>query len=475
MANRVKTIFGNMSWLMVSQIVNSLLAFIWTILITRYLGPTEYGVYGSTLSFAGLFLIITDLGISSYVIRTVSTDFDKEEYYLKNVFSLTIFLAVLYLIVVLIVLQVLGWNNYMTFFCLLFAFENIIVRFSATFGISYQVHEELKYSAISTLITTISSFILILIVIFGSFKLLGVALAFVLANIFALLYNIYIGCKYFVKPKFLFNRSFYKKLLIGGLPFAISGIFYNIYYSIDIVMITQFVGTYETGLYNAAYKLITVLTLFYTIYITAVYPVMTKLFEDSKELLSFSFVKSMKYLLLVTVPIAVFTCFYSVDIINIYGHEFKEASTVLSILIWTVCFLFVNGACSLVLNASYKEYAVTKILAIAAFFNVVLNLFLIPNYSIYGAAVATVLSEILIFVLEMYTIKKIDQLPDRHFVFDVFKIALASGIMGIVLYYLNLNLWLAMPVSIIVYFAAIFLLKTQDDMDMIIIKQILNR
>ena len=146
MANRVKTIFGNMSWLMVSQIVNSLLAFIWTILITRYLGPTEYGVYGSTLSFAGLFLIITDLGISSYVIRTVSTDFDKEEYYLKNVFSLTIFLAVLYLIVVLIVLQVLGWNNYMTFFCLLFAFENIIVRFSATFGISYQVHEELKYS-----------------------------------------------------------------------------------------------------------------------------------------------------------------------------------------------------------------------------------------------------------------------------------------------------------------------------------------
>ena len=296
-----------------------------------------------------------------------------------------------------------------------------------------------------------------------------------MANTFALCYNIYIGRKYYVKPRFLFNLGFYKKLLIGGLPFAISGIFYTVYYSIDIIMITQFVGTYDAGLYNAAYKLITVLNLFYTIYLTAVYPVMTKLFEDSKELLSFSYVKSMKYLLLVTIPIAVFTCFYSADIINIYGPEFIEASTVLSILIWTVCFLFVNGACSMVLNASYKEYAVTKIFGIAAVFNVILNLFLIPYCSLYGAAVATVLSEILIFVLEMYSIKKINQLPDRHFVFDVFKIILASGILAIVLYYLNINMWLAMPVSIIVYFAAIFLLRTPDETDKLIIKQILNR
>ena len=475
MVNKVRTVFANMSWLMVSQIVTSILAFIWTILITRYLGPSEYGIYGSAVSFAGLVTVILDLGIASYIVRAISTDFDSEEYYLRNAFSLTIFLAIVYLCVILIFLRLLGWNNYMTFICLLFAFENIIGRFSAIFTISYQIHEELKYNAIASIITTISSFILILVVVFGSFKLTGVALAFVLANFFALCYNTYVGCKYFVKPKFSFNPSFYKILLIGGFPFAMMGIFYTIYYSIDIVMITQFANTYDTGLYNAAYKLISVLSLFYSIYSTVIYPVMTKLFKDSTELLSVSFVKSMKYLLLVTVPIAVFTCFYSVDIINIYGPEFTEASTVLSILIWTVCFLFVNGACSLVLNASYEEVAVTKIFGIAAVFNVVLNLFLIPHYSLYGAAIATVLSEILIFVLEMYSIRKINQLPDRHFVFDVFKIVLASGILAIALYFLNLNLWLAMPVSIVVYFAAILLLKTPDEDDKLILKQILNK
>ena len=172
-------------------------------------------------------------------------------------------------------------------------------------------------------------------------------------------------------------------------------------------MITQFSTTYATGLYNSAYKLITVLTLFYTIYSSVVFPVMSKLFKNEKDLLRLSFVKSIKYLSLVTIPISVFTMFYGYDIIGIYGAEYIEAGGVLTVLIWTVCFLFINGASSLILNASHQEYSVTKIYSIAAIFNICLNFVLIPNYSVYGAAVSTVLSEILILFLQFYMVSKI--------------------------------------------------------------------
>ena len=85
------------------------------------------------------------------------------------------------------------------------------------------------------------------------------------------------------------------------------------------------------------------------------------------------------------------------------------------------------------------------------------------------------LSEILILILEMYMIRKIGQLPDRHLVYDVLKICVASAVLGIVLYVLNLNLWAAMAVSIIVYFASIILLKTFDQEDISIVKQIIGR
>ncbi len=74
-------------------------------------------------------------------------------------------------------------------------------------------------------------------------------------------------------------------------------------------MITQFSTTYATGLYNSTYKLINVLTLFYTIYSAVIFPVMSKLFKQGQDMLRLSFVKSIKYLSMITIPIAVATFF----------------------------------------------------------------------------------------------------------------------------------------------------------------------
>ena len=77
---------------------------------------------------------------------------------------------------------------------------------------------------------------------------------------------------------------------------------------------------------------------------------------------------------MVTIPIAIATFFYGGDVISLcYGNQYAEAGEVLKILIWTVCFLFINGACSMILNASHRETAVTKIYCLAALFNVALN------------------------------------------------------------------------------------------------------
>ena len=475
MASRVRTVFTNMSWLFMSQIITSVCAFVWTILTARYLGPSDYGIFGTAVSFSVLFGVLADFGVTTYIVRSISTDLENESKYLSNAISLKLFLAIFYLAAILLALLILGWSHYVVVFCLLYAIENLIKSFQSVMYSSFQAHEQIKYQAITNTILNVLTFIFIILVTFTDFGLMGITAAYILANGIAIIYEILTLRKNIIKPKLSFNPEFYKKLLIAGLPFALTGFFYTIYYSIDIVMITHFSGTYDTGLYNSAYKLINVLSLFYSIYTAVVFPVMSKLFKEEKNMLRFGFVKSIKYLLLVNVPISVFTTIYGYDLIGVYGGEFTAAGGVLEILIWTVCFLFVNGACSMILNASHQEYSVTKIYVLAAVFNVLLNLVLIPNYSVYGASVATVLSEILILVLEMYMIKKIGQLPDRHFIYDVLRIIFASVVLGIVLVVLDLNMWIAMPVSIIVYFTVIILIKTVDVEDKMIIKQIIGK
>lgn len=474
--NQIKSIFKNMSWLMASQIITSVLAFFWTIFIARYLGVSDYGIFGFAVSLSGMFAILCDLGISTHIVRSIATNHDFAKDYLGNAIPLKVMLTFIYIFVILALL--LFWNSskLVIYITLLFVIEAVIKNFCGLFNGTFQAHEKGKYQAIANIILAILSFVLILIAILLNTGLNGITWAYVLANMFTLVYTGYALVKYITIPKIQFNFGFWKKLIIWGIPFALTGIFYTIYYSIDIVMLTQLIGDFATGIYNATYKLINVLTLFYAIYTAVIFPVMSKLYKKESSLLKASFEKSTKYLLMVTIPICIATLFYSNDIIQfVYGNQYNQAGVVLQILIWTVCFLFINGAAATALNASHKEYSVTKIYSVAAVFNVVLNLFLIPKYSYIGASVATVLSEILILILALYSLNKVNIRLSKHSVLDIVKIASSSVILGVFLYILKLNIWIAIPVSIIIYLVLLYVTKTFDDGDKYIIKRIVGK
>ena len=359
---------------------------------------------------------------------------------------------------------------------LLFTIEMIFKSFIGTLNGSFQAFEEGKYQGIGNTILHVLLLIFILLTIFTDLGLIGIAISYIIANLIALIYEYYVLKKHIIKPKFELDADFCKKITLLAIPFAVTSLLYNVYYSIDIVMLTNMVGNYPTGIYNATYKLISVLTLFYSVYTAVIFPVMSKFFKNDEKMLLISFEKSIKYLMLIIIPLAVATVVYSTDIIHfIYGHEYDASSSVLSILIWTVCLLFISGAANTLLNASHKEVTVTKIYAMAAIFNIVLNLFMIPYLSYNGAAITTVLSDVLIVILQAYIIYRLGHRPNKKLYYDILKIIAGSAVLGIALYLLNLNMWVALPVGIIIYFAVMYLIRFFDDDDKYVIREILGR
>ena len=157
--NKARTVFANMSWLMISQIITSVCAFVWTILTARYLGVSDYGLFGTAVSFATIFSVFADLGVTTYIVRAISTDFDSEKKYLGNAVSIKLILAIFYLIVVSLALFILGWDNYTVVICFLFAVENLIKSFQAVMFSSFQAHEMMKYQAITNTLLNVLVFI----------------------------------------------------------------------------------------------------------------------------------------------------------------------------------------------------------------------------------------------------------------------------------------------------------------------------
>ena len=92
--SKIQTIFKNMSWLLISQIIASVCGFVWTILMARYLGVSNYGILGFAVSITGILAIIDDLGISNHIVRHVATNNESAPKYLGNIIPFKIILGI---------------------------------------------------------------------------------------------------------------------------------------------------------------------------------------------------------------------------------------------------------------------------------------------------------------------------------------------------------------------------------------------
>ena len=474
--NQIQTLFKNVSWVTSSQIITNICAFLWTILIARYLGVTDYGTLSFVISFTVLIGMGTDIGITTFTTRELAQNRSKTKKHINNLILFKIILSIILCIFTVLIVYLLGYNDLVVELTLIMFIEaSFVTMFNFVNGI-FQAHEDLKPSAIGVILYSLSLITLIFIVSFLDLGIVAVAISYSLAYLLGLSY---VSCKLiktFGYPKFEMDIPFCREVAIKSLPFGLTIFFYTIYFSIDVVMISWLAGDYATGLYNSAYKIISVFTAFYVIYQYVIFPLMSKLYTEDTNMLKISFEQSFKYSLLILLPIIIGVYFYSPYIITlIYSSEFALASAPMQILIWTVVFLFINGVATSLLNSIGKEFDVTKIYIVAAIFNIGLNYFLIPSYTYIGASIATVLSEILILGLMMYSISKTEYRPDLSLFKTVLKLVVCGAILTIILYLINVSLWLAIPIGLVVYVASLFLTKSIDDTDKYIIKELLGK
>ena len=454
----VKTLFKNVSWVTISQVIANLCAFFWTIAIARYLGVNDYGILSFAISFTVLLGMGTDIGMTTFATREISKEKSLTNKFINNVIPFKVVLSVLLFILTALILFLLGY---------------CMIKFIA--GV-FQAHEDVRINSIGDMVAGLLLLLFTFITIFFDLGLKAIAMSYTLAYLIYMIIMAYEIIKHYGVPKFELDLPFWISTAKKSIPFGLSIFFYTVYFSIDVVMVQMIAGDYATGLYNSAYKIVSVFAAFYVIYQYVIFPLMSKLYAEDTNLLKVSFEQSFKYSLLILLPLSIGVYLYSDYIINlIYSSQYALASPAMQILIWTIVFLFINGVATSLLNSIGKEVSVTKIYVVAAVFNIVLNYLMIPVLSYNGAAITTVLSEILILVLMMHSISKTEYKPDRSLLKTVVKLIVCGIILAIVLHLINVSLWLAIPIGFVVYVLALFITRTIDDTDKYIINELLNR
>jgi O-antigen/teichoic acid export membrane protein len=101
-----------------------------------------------------------------------------------------------------------------------------------------------------------------------------------------------------VKPKS------WLRLVRLAVPFALAAFFFSLYFNIDMIMLSYMKGDEVVGWYAVAYRFISVLLIFPGAFMGALWPIFSRLHIHAKDKFIFAHEKSVKYLLILALPIA---------------------------------------------------------------------------------------------------------------------------------------------------------------------------
>lgn len=462
-----KTATKNVLFLFTADILSKIINFFYIVISARFLGVDDYGMLMFGLSFVEICSIGLDLGLSVILIREISKDESRMNSYFNNVLFLKIILVLLTSLITGLVLYFVNYGHNLNIIIVVLFITAIINSFALILTSVFQAFNKMQYVSIGRIISTLVILLGALFLIKTDINANAVNFSFLYlaSSIVLFISSLFIYLYYFkAKISFSFAKKHWLTIIKLALPLGISVIFVTVYYRIDSIMLKFFCGDSEVGLYNAAYNLIFALNFVQGIVITAIYPIMSKLFISSREQLQRLYEISIRLLAIFAFPIGVGTALLADKLILlIYGENFISASLSLRVLIWALVFMFLNVSIANLMNAANLQKIVAYQIVLSTIFNIIANIIAIPKFGSAGASFTTVLSEIIAFILLLYFSYKNNFRISRFTILNILKIVICSLIMGVFVYFmLSFNLFLVIIIGAGIYLVLIYLFKVID-------------
>lgn len=370
--------------------------------LSRVLGATNIGIYTYCYAFAVYFVIFALLGVNDYGNRTIAKckkDFENlsdcfwQIYYLQA--ALSIICLIIYILLVTFFI-----NDYYSIRLILIAhvISGMLDINWFAFGL-----EEFKFTSIRNIIIRLGIVISILLFVKSENDLGIYAAILVLGNLISTfpIWFLVVKKTKIVKPSLKKMIFHFKPNLVLFLPVIAT----TIYQQIDKIMLGSASMTSEVGYYQNAENIVTLPTFLTTAIVTVMLPHISKMLINNNKDSSISLLqKSLYYTTILNIAMT----FGLMSIADVFipwflGKGYERSAELVKIISPIIA---IGGISSivryeyLVPNEYDKTFTVSIILG--AITNVLLNMLLIPHYLANGAAVATVISYLVVHIYQMF-------------------------------------------------------------------------
>ena len=457
-----QTIVKNTFWLTFGEIMGRILRTGVVIYAARALGAEGWGVFSYAMSLAALFTIFSDIGLSAVLIREGAKSPEAREKYFATTLVLKIILIAISFAVVMFGVphftKIPLSTNLLFFIVLLLLFDSL-----RGFGVSlFRATEKMEMEAFSNILTQGVILVAGVAILIISPSPEHLAITYATGSAAGLILVIISLWPYIKKFWHRFDKNLLKPILKAAWPFGVAGLLGAIMINTDTILIGWFKKAVDVGYYSAAQKPILLLYLLPSLIAGGLFPVLAKLANKDNERFRSILEKGLAFVFLLAIPFAVGMILTSDQIIHLlFGNEYFNRPTILTLQLLAVT-LITNFPISLLVNSVFAYDRQKDLIAfwtIGAISNAVFDLFLIPVWGIAGAALATIIVQIISNGLIWWKMKKINDFSTLKHLKKIISATLVMSVFVLLFKWLGWPVILNIVISGGIYLAALILFK----------------
>lgn len=397
--------FKNASWLIFGKIFQMLLGFVVSIFTARYLGPSNYGIINYAAAYTAFFASVCTLGINSVIVKEFVDNPGSEGKIIGTSLLLRGVSSFLSVVTIIGISFIADADEPLTKLIVFICSLGLIFNIFETFNYYFQFKYESKKTAVAALIayTLTASYKVILLINGKSVIYFAFATSVDYICIAVILYIFYICGN---GQKLSFSWKYGKNLLSKSYHFILPGLMVAIYGYTDKIMLKHMISDTEIGLYSTAVALCNIWCFVLSAIIDSMYPAIMQTYSEDKE----KYLRLNRSLYCIIFYISVFVAvlfqiFSPLIIRRLYGEEYMGAVNPLRIITWYTAFSYLGVARNAWIVCENKQRYLKHIYFSAAISNVILNIIFIPIWGASGAAVASLLAQIITTLVAPFFIK----------------------------------------------------------------------
>ncbi|MBI2102878.1 oligosaccharide flippase family protein [Candidatus Woesearchaeota archaeon] len=419
--------------------------FCYKLLVSRYLGPEDFGLFSLGLMVVNISSLLATVGLNNGIVKFIAHYNglgDKERVKGTLIAALKTSGIISSIIVIILVsfspfiAEQVFHNQKLRWILLIMVLSIPAFTMLKLIGKAFTAFKKPEYNIYSNTFgkESISLFLVgVIILIEGS--VLSISITFLVSALLALIIAFFLLNR--VSPLFQSNVKpipEYKELMRFSLPLFLSAVFIDIVSWTDTFMLGYLADATAVGIYNIALSLSGTAIIFLATFSSIFFPIIAELKANEKvDEIAALFSVVARWIFFTSLPFFLLLVLSPSSIIKyLFGEEYLPAALSLIILLGGTFASVMSGPTEEVLKTFERLKFILSINISVALLNITLNIVLIPLYGLMGAAIATATA---IFLREVIFLFETKRLLKFHYQGKYYLKYIASGIITLGLGY----------------------------------------